>query len=190
MDTDEKIFAALERLQTASRAALTNAGVQNGLSTLQAQLLQLLQRRDGMRPSTLAAQLQVSKPTVSDAVATLVAKGLVMRKRQKADARSHELGLTKKGRAETLRLGGYATPFLQSLEALSSGQKSALWEALLNLLRALESNGFIPHQRMCLSCEHFHPNAREGTGFCGLLQSPLAIQDLRLDCPDHQATDS
>ncbi|HEY0226650.1 MAG TPA: helix-turn-helix domain-containing protein [Mycobacterium sp.] len=50
------------------------------------------------RSTALARELNVSDPTVSDAVAALLRKKLVVRRRDPLDGRSHRLGSSRPGR--------------------------------------------------------------------------------------------
>lgn len=190
MDIVEKIFSALERIHTSSRSALTRAGHEHGLSPLQAQILHFVHRRSTASASQLADQLRVSKPTISDAIATLLTKKLIKKTASIEDARGYSITLTAKGRNEAVLLASYATPFLDSVNTLSEPQKQALWDALLNLLRTMENQGLIPHQRMCFSCQHFEKNAANNGYYCRLMQLPLRIDELRIDCNEHERSAS
>lgn len=186
MRLDEKIFSALERIHTSSRSALTRAGHEHGLSPLQAQILHFVHRRNTASASQLADQLRVSKPTISDAIATLLTKKLIKKNASTEDARGYNITLTAKGRNEALLLASYATPFLDSANTLSAQQKQALWDALIHLLRTMESQGLIPHQRMCFSCKHFERNSTNNSYYCRLMEVPLRIEELRIDCNEHE----
>lgn len=181
---DEKIFSALERIHTSSRSSLTRASHEQGLSPLQAQILHFIQRRDTSTVSQLADQLSVSKPTVSDAIASLLTKKLIKKTASKLDARGYSITLTAKGRNEAMILASYATPFLDSVGTLTEPQKQALWDALLNLMRTMENQGLIPHQRMCFSCKHFEQRP-DGKSYCRLMEQSLGMIDVRLDCAEH-----
>lgn len=183
---DENILSALERIYTASRSALQQTGHAHGLSALQAQIITFIYRRSTATFTQLAQHLSVSKPTISDAVATLLDKRLLKKTINKLDARGYNLTLTQKGRTESIVLGSYAAPFLDSVRMLSPPQKTALWEALLHLLRTMELQGLIPHQRMCVTCTHFAREFKGSDYYCRLMNLPLPIADLRLDCAEHE----
>jgi DNA-binding MarR family transcriptional regulator len=53
---------------------------------------------DGLRPTELAAQLQITKQSVNDLVGHLEVRGYVVRKADPADGRARVLRLTAKGR--------------------------------------------------------------------------------------------
>lgn len=79
-DLDGRLADAVERLGDAARAMLRRAASAEGLSPTQAQLLLRItsgSAREGT--GALAGWLEVSAPTVSDALRTLVGKGVVER---------------------------------------------------------------------------------------------------------------
>lgn len=182
---EEKIFSALERIHTASRGALQQAVTGHGVSALQAQILHALHRQEGVGASWLATQLHVSKPTISDVLASLLEKNLVRKTPHKADARSRLFTLTARGHRTAAHIADYARPFLGTVGTLNNAQKQALWEALLHLLRTMESQGLIPHQRMCLTCGHFAKDLNGAKYYCTLMNVPLSAEALRIDCKEH-----
>ncbi len=183
---EEKIFSALERIHTSSRSALNRTGHEHSLSPLQAQILHFAHRRNTASVSQLAEQLRVTKPTISDAIAALLTKKLIKKTASKEDARGYSITLTAKGSNEAVLIASYATPFLDSVNTLSTPQKQALWDALINLLRTMESQRLIPHQRMCFSCKYFEQNKKAEGYYCRLMEAPLCIDELRIDCNEHE----
>lgn len=186
MRIEQKIFSALERIHTASRAALQRAVVGHGMSPLQAQILRFVEARGAASVSLLADQLRVSKPTVSDAVSVLLEKGLAEKIANKDDARASSIFLTERGKRESAAIDSYAGPFLDSVGQLTPEQKDALWSALLHLIQTMERQGLIPHQRMCATCRHFARDVNGAPYYCRLMNSPLAAPELRIDCAEHE----
>jgi DNA-binding MarR family transcriptional regulator len=183
---NEKIFSALERIHTSSKSALQRAGQSLGLSPLQAQIIFFVLLRGEANVSQLAEQLCVSKPTISDSVAALLSKKLIKKILGKEDARGYRAVLTTKGRSEAALLANYATPFQDSINALTESQKQALWDALLHLLQTMGVQGLIPYQRMCLSCQHLARNVGSDAYYCRLMEKPLPSEALRIDCDEHE----
>ncbi|WP_264079342.1 MarR family transcriptional regulator [Mycobacterium szulgai] len=62
------------------------------------------------RSTALARELNVADPTVSDAVAALIRKGLVVRRRDPRDGRRHDLVLTQAGRKSAATLSRWTRP--------------------------------------------------------------------------------
>ena len=186
MRIEQKIFSALERIHTASRAALQRVSIGHGMSPLQAQILRFVESRGAAGVSQLADQLRVSKPTVSDAVAVLLQKGLVEKAANKDDARASSIFLTGRGKQESAAIDSYAGPFLDSVGQLTPEQKDALWGALLHLIQTMERQGLISHQRMCMTCRHFARDVDGAPYYCTLMDAPLTAPELRVDCPEHE----
>jgi len=185
---DDKILSALERLHTATRTAFAAQGYAHGLSPLQAQILHHLHRNPAQAVSVtlLAAIFRVTKPTVSDSIATLETKKLIEKNANKNDARGSTLRLTNLGLTMTSSISNYATPFLDSLQHIEPSQKEALWDALIHLLGVLKHNDLIPFTRMCFSCRHFGENVLGARYYCHLLEAPLPVAHLRVDCAEHE----
>ena len=187
VDLHEKIFFALERVHMATRSALQRTVHQQGMSPLQAQILCYLYQNESVCVSQLAEHFGLSKPTVSDAVGTLISKNMLEKKANPLDGRSFDLVLTSKGQEEAVLIAQYAAPFLESVAELTGEQQEALWDALLNLVRVMEGQAMIPHQRICFTCEHFsRDHLPEGGYYCCLMESPLSIAALRADCAEHR----
>ena len=186
MELEEKIFTALERIHTANRSSLQKSVHAHGISPLQAQIMHHIASRKTASISQLAEYLKVSKPTISDAAAILTEKKLLKKIIDAVNARSYQLVLTPKGRNETAKTSSYATPFLEALVRMKEEQKTALWEALLQLLMTLQTQGLIPLQRMCFSCKHFEQNKNGNAYYCRLMESALSLDSLRVDCSEHQ----
>ncbi len=186
MDLEEKIFSALERLHIASRSGLQKSVLGYGVSVLQAQIMRHIDVRNSASVSQLAEQLKVSKPTISDAVASLLTKKLVKKVMVAEDARGYHLTLTPTGHTETSNIFNYATPFLETLNSLNNKQKEAFWDALLHLLKTMQEQGLIPPQRMCFSCQYFEQNKDRDRYYCKLMKIALSLELLRVDCNEHK----
>ncbi|WP_144440539.1 hypothetical protein [Limnochorda pilosa] len=74
------------------------------------------------------------------------------------------------------------------MSTLPRRQREGLLQGLLELIAALNRAGVITVARTCLTCRFFEPAAPSGSGVhrCRLLEKPLAAEDLRVDCPDHE----
>lgn len=98
-----------------------------GLSTLQARLINLIGRNDGISQLTLGSLTERDKGQVARAINELEAAGLVARSLNESDKRSKCLTLTPAGRQMHLRLhalrGQLAT---EALTSLGNDEKQAL----------------------------------------------------------------
>jgi DNA-binding MarR family transcriptional regulator len=190
-DLDTKLVAAMERVGQALRFELREHARSYGLTPTQAQILLRLgtdppRRR---RVGALAARLDVSQPTVSDAVAALERKGLVERRPDPTDARAATLRPTPRGIDVAGRLEAWDERARAEIRGLPVQEKQGSLSLLLDLIGALERAGVVGVARTCPSCRFFRfgawPNA-PAPHHCALLDVPLGRGDLRLDCPEHE----
>jgi DNA-binding MarR family transcriptional regulator len=192
LDLDSKLVAATERLATAFDTLLRTAARAQNLSPLQARLLVLIRQRgrEAPRAGALAKAFDVTPPTVSDALASLAAKGLVRRAAGAGDAPGVRLRLTPAGRAVARRVIAWADPARAGLGPLPRDEKLRALSALMAWITRLQASGLISVARMCITCRFFRRDVHLGTAaphHCELLKRPLAEGDLRVDCPEHAA---
>ncbi len=188
-DVDAKLAAALERAGQALRVQMWDAAKQHGLSPTQLQVLLRLaaeppQRR---RIGALAAALDVTHPTVSDAVAVLRRKGLV--DRDSASRRS-ALSLSRRGRALAHELADWDQRTREQLADLPAADKQATLRLLLDLIAGLQRSGAITVARMCVTCRFFRRDVHPDTAHphhCALVDAPLGSGELRVDCAEHES---
>ena len=190
-DVDKKIVAALERPSQAFRVLLQEEAQRQSLSPIQARLLvHLLHHSDELgRVGRLAAEFGLSRATVSDAVGTLEAKGLVYREPWLRDRRVATLRLTAEGKEVAAGLSGWADVVEEQLGSFAPGEKEAVMRFLMRLISELQGAGVITVARMCVSCRYFSPDAHPRSAsphHCALLDLPLSGADLRTDCPEHE----
>jgi DNA-binding MarR family transcriptional regulator len=186
-DLDAKLAAALERTGQALRVRLWDTGRRHGLTPTQLQVLLRLasdppaRRRVG----ALAAEFDVSHPTISDAVAVLRHKRLA---EPETGRRGAPLRLTPQGRELASAVAGWHEPILTALGRLDAGEKERALHLLLELIAGLQRAGIVTVARMCVTCRFFRPDrhAAPARHHCALLDIPLAGADLRVDCPEHE----
>ncbi|GAB4327703.1 MAG: MarR family transcriptional regulator [Dehalococcoidia bacterium] len=188
--TDTKIVAALERIGHAMRLLLWDAVKTRGLSPVQAQILLYLQGHgeDLGRVTHIAREFGLTPATVSDSVSALELKGLVQRQAWQGDARVVTLKLTGAGAAMARELEDWAKRLRESIADFAPREQDELLLVLMRLIERLQRRGVITVARMCITCRFFlrdaHP-AERMPHHCALLDKPLALATLRLDCPDH-----
>jgi DNA-binding MarR family transcriptional regulator len=187
-DVDAKLVAALERVGQALRVQMWDKAKQHGLSPTQLQVLLRLatdppaRRRIGV----LAGELDVTHPTVSDAVAVLRRKGLVDRD---PASRKAALSLSARGRAMADGLADWDQRTRAELAGLPACRKDATLRLLLDLIAGLQRSGAITVARMCVTCRFFrhdaHPNSAR-PHHCALVDAPMGGSELRIDCAEHE----
>ncbi|GAB7191955.1 MarR family winged helix-turn-helix transcriptional regulator [Kineococcus sp. NUM-3379] len=193
---DARLAAAVERLGAAQRGALRARASAAGLSPIQAQLLGCLRDAPPARRRTgaLAAELDVTAPTVSDAVAALRRKGLVTAAPVPGDRRGQVLALTDAGHDVVRGALGPADPLAAALAGHDGpgarARKESALPLLLDLVADLHRAGVIGVARTCTTCRFFRRDLAPGTAAphaCALLGAPLGPGDLRVDCAEHES---
>lgn len=192
-DVSARIVTAIGRIASVMRSGMWEFATAENLNPAQAEILQLLQARStGVRISWLAAQLSISVASVSDSVSTLVSKGLVRKAKAADDGRATALFLTAEGAALAERIGGAVSFADDAAAALPPAMQVDLLTGLLKLIAQLHKTERFPELRACLSCTHFEPNKYPGQPaphHCGLVNAPLPISFIRIDCAEHAPAD-
>lgn len=188
---ERRLATALERVGEATRILLRVAGAAEGLSTTQAQLLLRLANTDPSadEPARLARHLDVTRPTITDALASLEQKGLVTRAAHAADGRRRVFSLTSKGQSVVARLADWDGTLVDAVDHLPEQSRGAALRAVLDVIASLVSAGVISVARTCTTCRFFQPDVRSGGAphHCAALEMPLQDATLRVDCPEHEA---
>lgn len=190
-DVDAKIVASLERLSRVFQLLLRERAREHGLSPIQTQFLVHLLFHDLelRRVGRLAREFELTRATVSDAVAALERKGLVRREPWPDDGRVATLRLTPAGKALAGELSTWAEVIRERLALVPEDEKEIVVRFLMGLVSSLQRSGVITVARMCVTCRFFRPDVRPGGDsphHCALLDAPLAVSDLRVDCPEHE----
>jgi len=184
---ESKIVVALERISGAFRTLLWNEGKECGLSPIQIQILIFvdLHMEKLCTVSYLAEEFRLTKATISDSVKVLLQKNLLEKIANEQDTRSYSIKPTQEGKEASKKLSLFANSLQKPLNSLSEVQKQVFWDSLLVMISSLEQAGIISLQRMCLGCQNYEN--RQGEHFCKLLNRKLQNQEIRIDCPEHQA---
>lgn len=162
----------------------------NDLSSTQLRVLSWLHvgPPPAARSTTLARELNVSAPTVSDAVGALIRKGLIIRQRDPADGRSHQLILTGTGRKVAASVHRWTAPAEIATSRLDRAESERLLDSLIVVLGQLHDAGLLPVSRACSTCTHLGVEKGQPRGYrCLFYGTPMAVSDLRVDCADHVA---
>lgn len=193
-DLDSKLVLAFERISQVFRILLWEQTKKHNLSPIQTQILIYLnhQPESERNVSTLAQRLNITKATVSDAVKSLVEKKLVLKKVDNQDARFYGLDLTEKGHELVKKIEIWGHQVKENFNGLSERDKEELFEVLLKLLIRFEDKGIINRNRICFSCKHFKRSKKNKKElyFCQLLNKPLQTEELRVDCLEHQLSET
>lgn len=186
-ELDRKFIAAVERLSRALRVGRQRIATAHKLSLLQVQLIELLMVVGTRRVGELAGELDITQPTVSDALAVLEHKGIVSRERDSDDGRATVVMLSKAGTSLAEELSAELGPLLDATRVTADDVQAVALKALLEEIRRMQTNGLITVNRSCLTCRHYRPPAGSIVGHCRFLEEELRDRDLRVDCSDHLA---
>ncbi len=184
-DLDARITVALERISSAFRAMLWEAGKKYKLSPIQVQVLIFL-RYHGKGQCTitcLSEEFSMSKPTISEVVKTLGQKAFIQKVPSQSDTRSFTIQLTQKGKELAQSLGGFSDQLTKQLKQATEKEKESLYQILLTTMTGLKKEKVLKRQRMCPSCEHLAP--AKNNSRCLKLSFDLTPATYLLDCCEH-----
>lgn len=189
---EAKIAAALERIGQATRLLLWQAVKGRRLTPVQAQVLLYLHGHGEAlsRVSQIAREFGLTAATVSDSVSALEKKGLLRRQASAQDARVAILELTAAGDALARRLQAWSALLQESIASFPPAHQEEALLFLMGLIERLQERGVITVARMCTTCRFFWRDAHPGAPaphHCSLLDKPLAVSALRVDCPEYES---
>ncbi len=186
-ELERRLLVAVERLGRALRAGRQQAATRHGLSQLGVSALEALTKSNARRVGDLAAELDISQPTASDALATLEKRELICRHRDPDDLRSTLIALTEAGNNLAIEIADELAPLL-SAQTGSADERGTALRLLLGEIKRLQSAGVITVNRSCLACGHYLLPRVPTSGHCLLLDTEITDRELRVDCPQHEPT--
>ena len=183
---EHKIAASLERISQAFRVLLWEESKKFSLSPIQVQVLIFLltHSEEKRKVSYLAAEFDMTKATISETIKTLAQKKLITRESEPHDTRSYVIHLTEKGTEIARSTLNFNEEIRVPVQQLHPDDQENLLLSLLSIIRHLNRSDIITVQRMCLTCAYYRCTSRGH--YCTLLNQPLRVKDLRVDCPEHQ----
>ena len=187
-NVDYKIVAALEKISEVFRVLLWAEAKEHKLSPIQMQLLIFIKYHNNdkqRRIASMAREFNLTKATISDSIKVLEQKGLIKRTDDAFDSRSFNFSLTDQGMKLTGMIENFTLPLDGAIATLSTQQKDQFLVLVLDLIYRLNRNGIISTQRMCYNCFYYNGD-RQQDHYCNLMQKPLAIDELRIECPEHK----
>ena len=187
-NVDYKIVAALEKISEVFRVLLWTEAKEHKLSPIQMQLLIFIKYHNSdkqRRIASMAREFNLTKATISDSIKVLEQKGLIKRSDDAVDSRSFNFSLTDQGMKLTGMIENFTLPLDGAIATLSPQQKDHFLVAVLDLIYRMNQNGIISTQRMCYNCFYYNGD-RQQAHYCNLMQKPLAIDELRIECPEHK----
>ena len=186
-NVDYKIVAALEKIAEVFRVLLWTEAKEHKLSPIQMQLLIFIKYHSSdkqRRIASMAREFNLTKATVSDSIKVLEQKGLIKRTDDAFDSRSFKFSLTDQGMKLTGMIENFTLPLDGAIATLSPAQKDQFLLSVLDLIYRLNQNGIISTHRMCYNCFYYNGD-RQQAHYCNLMQQPLAVDELRIECSEH-----
>lgn len=186
-----RIATGLHKIGLAMKQQAWQQANDEGLSATQGQILAALATHGGLTGTEVSQRLGVTLPTVSDSVRVLVDKGLVTKSPDPRHPRASLLTLTKKGGQLGARARSWPEYMAEAVADLTADEQRAFFSGVVKMIRTLNAQGLIAVTGMCVTCTHFRPNVHAGATphHCALVDAPLASEQVRLDCPDHELAD-
>jgi DNA-binding MarR family transcriptional regulator len=188
----QRVAAGVQKIGLVMKRRVWQSVGKRGVLPLQGQVLSLLRMQQNRcaTVSSLAQELAVKVPTVSDAVKTLEHKGLVKRSRSRKDNRVvHHVQLSARGVRQGSIGAGWPDFLAAAADQLSPSEQVSLLRALIKMIRTLQTRGEIPIARMCVSCRYFQPNVYsdpERPRHCDYVDAPFGARRLRINCAEHK----
>lgn len=140
------------------------------------------------RSAALAHELNVSDPTVGDAVSALLRKKLITRRRDPLDGRSQQLVLTSSGRRVAAATSRWTASAEVAASRLDRTDAETLLDGLVKLIGKLSDAELIPVSRACGTCAQLEiRDAAHRKYWCKFYDTALPVDELRVDCVDHVA---
>ncbi|MBX3201577.1 MAG: MarR family transcriptional regulator [Labilithrix sp.] len=141
MKADDGLGALLDALVTKAsrpRGRALSFLTRSSVTSEQAVLLSLVLSEPGCTPTTLAAKMSLSLPSVSQMIERLVTAGLVRRIEHPRDRRKRTIEVTPKSKTFLARLRSVRIEELESaLGPLSASTRTRLASAIVGALRDL-----------------------------------------------------
>ncbi len=185
----QRIAQGLSKLGTALRHQAWRKASPQGLTPTQGQILTRLHSQPGATLAQVAEALAVRSATASDAVKSLVKKGLVSKSRRLDDARQLSLHLTPDGERIADQAIQWPEFLVDAIDHLAGDERRVLLRAIVRMIAALQQRGEIPTTRMCVTCHHFRPRVHADPlrpHHCGYVDAPFGDGDLRIDCREYE----
>lgn len=138
VDLTSSIVRSFVELGQILRALLSAHAEDHGLSPLQLQIIiYLFDKEEGTRQADLAVIFQLSKPTISVALRSLLQKKLVRKKQHGEDRRMFLLGLTERGMEVAQVARFYPEPVRKLVATIPATEKKILLRNIKGIIDRL-----------------------------------------------------
>jgi len=178
-----KIIVLIDKISKAMEFALWERAKRYDLTSTQAHILLylLFNPEEKRNVSHMAVEFGVSKPTISRAVDTLMEKGLVSKRINEKNRRSHILTLTSIGIDTAMFVSTFANSIRDIIGSISREEKEKIVTSLLTLVEKLVEGKVLGEIPSCLFCKYFEKS--EKGMWCSKLEIVLNYDTIKIDCP-------
>lgn len=185
---DARLLLSLQRLSDMLKAMQWEQARILGITPLQLQILLFTGHHtpEVNKVAYIATELQLSRPTVSDAAAALVSKGFLRIEEDMRDRRSYSFLLTDTGHDVLIKAEQYTGELDAILQKRPLQEKSGLYQSIVTIIAGLYDKDKGGMQRMCYSCAHYEGNKKRQHA-CRLLKKKLLSSELQIDCLHHSS---
>lgn len=185
-----KLALGLFRIGQALSHARGLAAAGQGVSPLQLQILIDLHAKaaGAVTAAELARRHGITAPSMSDSLAGLARRRLIVRRVGEGDARRRVLELSPRGRALAQRALDELDRLVGVCADMPREQRDQALSTAVDLIARFNELGWIQADRMCTTCRFFERERSPDSArphFCRLIERPLGAADLRVDCPEH-----
>lgn len=188
MTVEEKIIFLFEKINSIQRISLWDIAKVEKLSPIQIQFLIYIKKhkKEVCTIKNIAQEFGLTLATVSDAVKTLISKGLINKIQTESDKRISNLELTSLGMEVVDRISNWADKLKEQISNFPDETKETVLIFLMELVKSLLELGIINVAKMCVTCKNFQKNRFKKSSkphYCNFTKTALGNTDLNFDCP-------
>ncbi len=190
-ELEVKITELLERISRIFKVLQWEVSKEYKISPIQIQFLIYIDThpREFCNVSNLAREYFLKPSTVSDAISSLVKKGLIQKEINKKDKRSYSLKTTKKGEEIVKKILSWNKKIEETIQELTKKEKEEIYGLLLLLIKKLQERGFFQSLRICFTCKNFE-EVNGKTPICKLTGKKIPFGEIKIDCLLHKIYDN
>jgi len=185
---DDKVVRGIEILNIIVRHLIWKTSKQVRLSPIQIHFILFLRKKpEKFRKITfLSSEFHLTPATVSNAINSLIKKGIIARKNDPYDRRVYYLYLTERGRKIANTLAQWNKSLKAVVSRLNYEDKRSFFKFFLRLIQSLFKDGAIDQVRICPLCGHLVKLAPKKAGNkifkCLLTGKYMTLEKVELDC--------
>lgn len=184
----EKIAETFEKYCRICKSKQWESIKKLNISPIQMKFLIYLKKKEKKycNVSNISKEFALKPPTVSDAISSLLKKGLVKEEKTTKDKRIKFFQITKKSLKIENKLKNWNKCLKDSIELLTFEEKKNLLN-LLKILIFMQKLDYLPEFQLCLTCNYYKTS--NGKAYCGLTRKKIKPIDIKYNCRDYERKD-